>query len=34
MAKERGIKPTARYYKMYPSTVRNILKKYNQYEEK
>lgn len=22
MAKERGIKPTARYYKTYPSTVR------------
>ena len=26
MAKERGIKPTARYFNTYPSTVRRILK--------
>ncbi len=30
MAKLRGIKPTARYFKTYPSTVRNILKKYEE----
>lgn len=30
MAKERGIKPTARYFKTYPSTVRNILRKYEE----
>lgn len=28
MAKERGIKPTARYFKTYPSTVRYIVRKY------
>ena len=28
MAKIRGIKPTARYFKTYPSTVRRIIKKY------
>lgn len=26
MAQERGIKPTARYYKTYPSTVRRWVK--------
>ena len=30
MAKERGIKPTARYLKTYPSTVRNVLRKYEE----
>lgn len=30
MAKERGIKPTARYFKTYPSTVRNVLRKYEE----
>lgn len=29
MAKERGIKPTARYFKTYPSTVRYIVRKYS-----
>lgn len=33
MAKERGIKPTARYFKTYPSTVRNILRKYEESEK-
>lgn len=28
MAIERGIKPTARYFNTYPSTVRRYLKKY------
>lgn len=28
MAKQRGIKPTARYFKTYPSTVRGIIKRY------
>ena len=32
MAKERGIKPTARFYKTYPSTVRNIIKRYENKE--
>ena len=27
MAKERGIKPTARYFNTYPSTVRKYLRK-------
>ncbi len=27
MAKTRGVKPTARYYKTYPSTIRRLLKK-------
>ena len=30
MAMERGIKPTARYFKTYPSTVRNVLRKYEE----
>ena len=30
MAKERGIKPTARYFNTYPSTVRKYLRKYEQ----
>ena len=30
MAKERGIKPTARYFNTYPSTVRNVLRKYEE----
>ncbi|MGM9878458.1 MAG: helix-turn-helix domain-containing protein [Bacilli bacterium] len=30
MAPERGIKPTARYFKTYPSTVRNIMKIYKE----
>ena len=30
MAKERGTKPTARYFKTYPSTVRNVLRKYEE----
>ncbi len=30
MAQERGIKPTARYYKTYPSTVRRWVKISNQ----
>ena len=30
MAKERGIKPTARYFYTYPSTVRRILRKYEE----
>lgn len=30
MAKLRGVKPTARYFKTYPSTVRNILRKYDE----
>ena len=30
MAPERGIKPTARYYKTYPSTVRNIMRIYEE----
>mgnify|MGYP004491415261 FL=1 len=30
MVKERGIKPTARYFKTYPSTVRNVLRKYEE----
>ena len=34
MAKKRGIKPTARYFKTYPSTVRRILKKYNTEDNK
>lgn len=29
MAKERGIKPTARYFNTYPATVRRYLKKYD-----
>ena len=28
MAKERGIKPTARYFYTYPSTIRRIVKQY------
>lgn len=32
MAKGRGIKPTARYFKTYPSTVRRYLKKFEQQE--
>lgn len=27
MAKKRGIKPTARYFNTYPSTIRNIIRK-------
>ena len=36
MAKERGIKPTARYYNTYPATIRRIIEKYenNQCKEK
>lgn len=30
MAKERGIKPTARYFNTYPSTVRRIIKIYDE----
>lgn len=30
MAKTRGIKPTARYYNTYPSTVRRYLKKWEE----
>lgn len=30
MAKERGIKPTARYFNTYPSTVRRIIRLYNE----
>lgn len=30
MAKERGIKPTARYFNTYPSTVRRIIKIYEE----
>lgn len=30
MAKERGIKPTARYFYTYPSTVRRILRRYEE----
>ena len=30
MAKERGIKPTARYFNTYPATVRRYLKKYEE----
>lgn len=30
MAPERGIKPTARYFKTYPSTVRKIMKIYEE----
>ena len=30
MAPERGTKPTARYYKTYPSTVRNIMRIYEE----
>lgn len=33
MAKERGIKPTARYFNTYPSTVRRYLKKYEEMEK-
>ena len=28
MAKERGIKPTARYFNTYPATVRRIIQKF------
>ncbi len=28
MAKERGIKPAARYFNTYPGTVRNIIKSF------
>lgn len=30
MAKERGIKPTARYFNTYPSTVRRVIKIYEE----
>lgn len=30
MAKERGIKPTARYFNTYPSTVRRAIKTYEE----
>ena len=30
MAKERGIKPTARYFNTYPATVRRIIMLYNE----
>ena len=30
MAKERGIKPTARYFNTYPSTVRRMVKVYEE----
>ena len=30
MAPERAIQPTARYYKTYPSTVRNIMRIYEE----
>ena len=30
MTPERVIKPTARYYKTYPSTVRNIMRIYEE----
>ena len=30
MAKERGIKPTARYFNTYPATVRRITRLYNE----
>ncbi len=33
MAKERGIKPTARYFNTYPATVRRYLKKYEEENE-
>ena len=29
-AKKRGIKPTARYFNTYPSTVRRIIKEYEE----
>ena len=29
-AKERGIKPTARYFNTYPATVRRIIRLYNE----
>ena len=32
MAKERGIKPTARYFNTYPATVRRIIKEYEDKE--
>ena len=32
IAKVRGIKPTARYFNTYPSTVRQIIKKYEDKE--
>ena len=30
MAKESGIKPTARYFNTYPATVRRIIRLYNE----
>lgn len=30
MAKEREIKPTARYFNTYPATVRRIIRLYNE----
>ena len=30
MAKERGIKPTARYFNTYPATVRRIIQKFEE----
>lgn len=30
MAKERKIKPTARYFNTYPATVRRIIRLYNE----
>ena len=30
MAKERGIKPTARYFNTYPATFRRIIRLYNE----
>lgn len=30
MAKERGIKPTARYFNTYPAIVRRIIRLYNE----
>ncbi len=30
MAKIKGIKPTARYFKTYPNTVRNIIKRHEE----
>ncbi len=30
MAKERGIKPTARYFNTYPATVGRIIRLYNE----
>ena len=34
MAKTKGVKPAARYFNTYPSTVRRILKKYDDSKNK